>query len=209
MQRDAFFQKLERHVGDLFEEVRQKAEAAGEKFAIVPYLGDSFPIECAWLFRLKRQVARALVARKLFEQHAPPELPLSNTDIEKAIRSKDNRIVLIGFFARSWACANWGAHPSFIDYSSAVMTSEHAPQHLRTDAALLKKFPPRPLKGLDRNLCWGTFDRIFDFAQQLTRNEEIWRRCGRVSDAQRARGILRLIGGERQDLALLDFLETQ
>jgi hypothetical protein len=55
---------------------------------------------------------------------------------------------------------------------------------------LLQEFPPRPLEGLDRNFCWGTFDRIFDFTQQLKRHEQIWRRNEMWSDAERAKEII-------------------
>jgi len=160
----------------------------------------------------EQTVCRALAARQLFCETAPhgvPELPLSSADIEKAIRSKDNLIAVVGYFGRSWACANWGPHPTFRDYGGGLLVCEYTPQHIRTDPELQCEFSPRELKGLDRSLCWGILDRITEFMLQLMKNEEVWRGCGMAADAKRLRGAIEELGGMKLDQKLRDFLDSQ
>src|SRR5262249_59295110 len=92
--------EIERHVERLFENGRLKAVAAGKIYARVPYLEDLFPVEYkSSLFQ--RQVCRALAAREGFRQLAPAwasDLPLSSTDIEKLICSKNPAMSLVGYF---------------------------------------------------------------------------------------------------------------
>src|SRR5262249_45807834 len=151
--RDAFFQKLERHVVGLFDEVRQKANAAGEEFCRTPYTEELFSVRCESLF-FEQMVCRALAARELFRETAPhwsPELPLNAAEWEKMISGKSNEIAVVGYFGRSWACANWGPHPTFRDYVCGLMACEFTPSHIRDDSELRKEYPPRELPGLDQS----------------------------------------------------------
>ena len=211
--RDAFFQKLERHVTGLFDMVRLKAEAAGEEFCRAPYTEERIWIRGEAAFPLlTRGICLALVARESFRQDAPldvPELPLAADEYEKLISSKSSKFAVVGYFGRSWACANWGPHPTFRDYVCGLMACEHTPASIRGDPKLLKEFPPKPLAGLDQALCWGTRDRIFDFTQQLMRAEESWRRCGMADDAKWMRGVLERIMRVELDQKLRDFLDSQ
>jgi hypothetical protein len=208
-----FRTKLWRHIADCFEALRVTANATGEEIARTPYTEEPFPVQCEALFpHFELMVYRALAAREAFRQDAPPwapELPLSSAEWEKMIRSKSNKIALVGYFGRSLACAGWCIHPAFRDYARGVTACEHTPEHIRTDPALLREFPPGPLGALDRSLCWNTFGRIFDFTQQLMRNEETWRRCGRSDDAKWMRGVLEQLVGIKLDKKLRDFLDSQ
>src|SRR5262249_9524139 len=183
MQKDAFFQKLERHVAGLFEEVQQKAAASGEKYAHTPHTNELFPVHDGFLIQyFERLVCRALKTRESFRQTAPhwaPELPLNPAEWEKMFRSKDAKIAVVGYYGRSLACADWGAHLSFRDYVCGLLAYEHAPPCIRTDPGLLTEFSPNPsLQGFDKSLVWGVHPRIIEFTQQLMRAEEIWYSCG-------------------------------
>src|SRR5215472_11125723 len=98
-----FLNDCEAAVKRLFKGELLRAASVGEKFGLVPYLDDLFAVENKSLFpQIEREVCRALVAREEFRWRTPPwirvvELPLSGADIEKAIRSKDNRIAIIGY----------------------------------------------------------------------------------------------------------------
>jgi len=168
--------QLEQHVEKVFELGRLQAILAEKKYGIVPYLGGQFPLDCERLFpHYKRMMVAALSARKKFRETGPRwglELPLASSDYEKMIRDKDSRIALVGFFANSLACANWGSHPLFFVYASGVMGCEHTPEHIRNDPQLRKEFPPCELQELDENLCWGAFDRTLEFTQQFMRQAE-------------------------------------
>jgi hypothetical protein len=190
-------QRIERHVVSLFEARRQAAIAAGEKIARAPYTEESFSVRRESLFRVVQTTAcRALTARTSFQQDAPywcPELPLNSTEFEKMIGGKSNKIALVGYYGRSLACANWSFHPSFRDFCCGVLACEYTPEQIRSDPELLREFPPRELPDLDENLVWGIFGRIFEFARECIRNEEHWRRCGRMDDAEWMRGVIERI----------------
>jgi hypothetical protein len=204
---------LLRHVADKFELLRLVAEATGEEFVRTPYTEELVSARNESLFPFfEHSVCRALAARESFRQDAPPwapDLPLSSADCEKMICGRSSKIALVGYYGRSLACANWGVHPMFRDYACGLMASPDTPEHIRADPALLKEFPPRELPGLDQSLCWNTFGRIFEFTQQLMRNEENWRRCGLAADAAWARSVIERITRVTLDKSLRDFLETR
>jgi hypothetical protein len=192
--KDAFLQKFEQHVAGLFEAVRAKAEAAGEKYACTPLTDELFSVRHeAVLPYLERQVCRALAHRQSFRETAPhwsPELPLSSAEYEKMIGSKSCQIAVVGFFGRSLATANWGTHLNFRDYVCGLMACEYTPPCIRLDVELRLEFPPREIIGFDRNLCWGSHERIYEIMQQLMREEEIWSRCGMADEAKEMRGAI-------------------
>jgi hypothetical protein len=120
---------------------------------------------------------------------------------------RENLLKILVAVIESHACANWGIHPMFRDYACGLMACEHAPEHIRTDPTLLQEFPRRPLEGLDQSLCWNTIGRIFDFTQQLMKNEENWRRCGMADDAKWMRGVIEQLVGVKLDQKLRDALD--
>src|SRR5262249_27911752 len=217
--REDFFKiltaKIEQHVDVAFEVRRMMAGFEEKRFARLPYLDDPYEPECETLIpHYQRQVCAALAAREWFRQHAPhwaPELPLSSTDIEKLIRSKSPAIALVGFFAASLAACNWDFknHPTFQIYAAGVLASPYASDHLKKDLKLLREFPPRELPGLDQGFIWGLSNRTLEFAQQLMRSEEHFRRCGLSEDAKQMRGVIQQITGAKPDKKLADFLDSQ
>lgn|SRR5262245_5950137 len=204
---------LLRHVAGRFEILRLVADATGDEFVRTPYTDELFSARDDSLFPLfEHSVCRALAAREAFRQDAPPwapDLPLSSADCEKMIRSKSGKIALVGYYGRSLACANWDVHLMFRDYACGLMACEYTAEHIRTDAALLKEFPPCELPGFDQSLCWNTHGRIFEFTQQLMRNEENWRRCGMKTDAAWARSVIERLTGVALDKSLRDSLDPQ
>jgi len=138
-----------------------------------------------------------------------PELPLSSIDCERMIGGKSNEIALVGYFGRSWACADWGIHPPFRDYACGLMACEHTPQHLRIDPELQLEYPPRPLEGLDPSLCWGIHIRLLEMEQQLLRAEENWRRCGMADDAAWMRSVIKqLVRAPPDNKKLRDWFDS-
>jgi hypothetical protein len=107
------------------------------------------------LKRIPRQ--RLLDARTWFAEHGPPDappLPLSYSERENLKCGGIGHIV--AWYARSLAEQGYDVekHPSFDDYASGVMASEHAPWFIMDDKRLRKRFPPRPLDGLDGSMYW-------------------------------------------------------
>jgi len=202
---------LLRHVAAAFEARRIAADFADKKFALTPYIEEPFPIQDETLF-LEQTVCRALIARAAFRETAPhwaPELPLSGVECEKMIRSKNNGIALVGYYGRSWACANWGPHLSFHDFCCGAMACEHTPEHIRNDLELQLEFIPCKLAGFDKVLCWGVQDRLAETAQQLIRTEEHYRACGMSDDARWMRSVIEQVLKVKLDERLAQFLDSQ
>ena len=63
---------------------------------------------------------------------------------------------ILAWYARSLEGRDYNLeeHPSFHDYACGVMASELAPDFIRNDVELQRRFPPRPLDGLRNGLCW-------------------------------------------------------
>jgi hypothetical protein len=101
---------------------------------------------------------RAHAARKWFAEDGPPDLqplPLGYGEREKLKDGSEKHI--LAHYARSLADQNYDVekHPSFHDYACGWMASPVA-QNLSAanSAELRKRFPPRPLDGLDSDLYW-------------------------------------------------------
>jgi hypothetical protein len=100
---------------------------------------------------------RARFARKWFDLNGPPDarpLPLGYDEREALKRGGLPHIV--AWFASSLACLDYAVkdHPSFDDYGCGIMASEHAPDFIKKDEKLRRRFPPRPLTGLGPALVW-------------------------------------------------------
>jgi len=99
---------------------------------------------------------RLLYARAWFADHAPPDappLPLSYGEREHLKRGDLGHLVAL--YARSLAEQRYDVkrHPSFHDYACGVMASGLFAGEDSED--LLRRFPPRPLAGLDDGLYWA------------------------------------------------------
>ena len=71
-------------------------------------------------------------------------------------REDDPLCHIVAHFAGSLRRQHWDYenHPSFEEYTRGVLASEHTPEFVKADEELRKKYPPRPLRGLGRGLCW-------------------------------------------------------
>ena len=106
----------------------------------------------------KKKAHRALLAREWFFLHGPkdaPPLPLS--DWEQAdLRYHDPLGHLVVDFARSLEANGWqfNGHPSFEDFARGVLAARSSPNFTRKNAALLKRYPPKPLAGIGLGQVW-------------------------------------------------------
>lgn len=99
----------------------------------------------------------ALSARKWFADNGPPDLqplPLGYDERERLKHGGADHI--LAWFARSVEGENYNMlqHPSFEHYARGVMASEFAPDFIKNDEQLKKRFPPRELVGMGPALCW-------------------------------------------------------
>jgi hypothetical protein len=112
----------------------------------------------------KRDAQRALLAREwweLFGPHDAPPLPVSCYEIQDK-RYGFGKFDRVGFhhliaqFASSLRSQDWdfNIHPSFEDFASSVLASDYAPDFLRNDEELCKRYPPRNLCTIGPGLCW-------------------------------------------------------
>jgi len=112
----------------------------------------------------KEAARRALEAREWFAIHGPPDappLPICQKEWEyMRYRGSTGFQRMVGFYARSLAGQghNVDLHASFDDYGCGVtaldLFNEH-PAFKNYKEDLLKRFPPRPLAGLDGGLWWS------------------------------------------------------
>ena len=116
------------------------------------YVSGFDPIE-----RMKETAVRALLARERFALHGPPDAPLLPISHNEREDLKVGGLKhLMAWFARSLEGLDWKfcEHPSFDDYARGVMASDHAPDFIKKDKELQRRFPPRPLSGLGSGLYW-------------------------------------------------------
>ena len=114
----------------------------------------------------KAEAVLALRAREWFAANAPsdaPPLPLSYDEIED-YRNARGLAAVVGFYARSLSRGGYGRrsyevgnHPSFHDFACGLMAmaEERGLWGLEGDAALKRRFPPRPLAGMTPGAYWA------------------------------------------------------
>ncbi len=100
---------------------------------------------------------KARAARIWFADNGPPDLqplPLGYNEREKL--KGGGAMHSVAWYARSLDDRNYDvlAHPSFDDYARGVMASEFAPDFIKKNEELQKRFPPRHLDGLGPGLQW-------------------------------------------------------
>jgi hypothetical protein len=111
----------------------------------------------------KRDARRALLAREWFKVCGPEDaqpLPLSSEEIEDMKYAWDSKHPALSYIKSRFAFSlqahgyDFNSHPSFEDFACGVTASEHAPDHVKKDEELRKRYPPRPLLGLNAGNCW-------------------------------------------------------
>ena len=99
----------------------------------------------------------ALAARRWFAENGPPDLqplPLGYRERERLKHGGADHI--LAWYARSFEGQDydWRQHPPFDEYARGVMASEFAPNSIKNDETLRKRFPPRPLEWLNNGMDW-------------------------------------------------------
>jgi hypothetical protein len=137
------------------------------------YLGGLDPIAPQ-----KRMARRALRAREWFAIYGPQDaqpLPLSGDEIEDrkyACESKQPSLShIVSCFAYSLRAHDYevDSHPSFEDFACGVTASQYAPDIVRNDEVLRKRYPPRHLRGLNAGHCWEPPARQDNLPKRRTR----------------------------------------
>jgi hypothetical protein len=148
--------EIERLVDDLFPKEESCYGTLGEN----PVTGRQICWGADPIAVEKANAVRALRAREWFYRHGPPDapqLPLSWAEID-AMRFKDPFCHIVASFSRSLRGHNWdyNNHPSFDEFARGVLASTRAPEFVRADKELRKRYPPRRLPGLGPGLCWSS-----------------------------------------------------
>ena len=108
--------------------------------------------------KMRDLAVRALVARDWFSENGPPdapELPLSDRYIPELKYTTPIRH-MTSYFASSLSRNDWDFknHPSFEDFARGVLASPEAPDFLKNNKEFCKRYPPRPLPGLEMGFVW-------------------------------------------------------
>ena len=153
---------LEKHVDQLFAALNAKH---GD-FCRNPVTDANFVRGVDPITMQKTEAVRALCASARFAATGPrgaPSLPLSYEEMED-YRNAGGLKALVGFYARSLSREGYGRrsydvgnHPSFHDFACGLMAmaEESGLWGLEGDAALKRRFPPRPLAGMTPGAYWA------------------------------------------------------
>lgn len=148
------FQSLiEKEVERLFAELNAKPGEGCDN----PVTGAGFVWGDDPIAEQKEAAIVALLAREWFAVNGPPDapqLPL-NIDERDCLRSSGGVGALVGFYARSLYPYDYDVrkHPSFDDFARGLMAIavKKGLWGLEKDEALIRRFPPRPLEGMDED----------------------------------------------------------
>ena len=129
-----------------------------------------FADDANYAFEHKKEIFAAVVARTNFRRQVPPwvpTLPIKREEIDAMKNSESNIDWLVGIHADSLKWQKWNCriHPLFHVHACGIMASEHTPDEIRNDSMLQQEFPPKPLVGLDPDLCWHTVDEVVQWRE--------------------------------------------
>src|SRR5262245_28927537 len=167
--------EFETFVADLF----AKNRARWEKLCAAPFIDTIYSTrDDEYAAEIKRKVHAALAARKAFREHGPswaPLLPLTSADIYVLHRYSTAADRLVAHYAWSQLQSDWDRrHPTFDPYAGGVMAHVFKPDYLQNDALLWIEFPPVPLPGIDRSMCWNSPERLAERREAARRDIEFW-----------------------------------
>jgi hypothetical protein len=133
---------------DRYENIRQNPFTGGHW---VPRLDPTKP--------QKEDAVRAVLARRWHAKYGPPGADLQRLPLgyeERELLKRGGATHILAWYARSLDNLDYDVveHPSFYDYACGVMVCEFAPESIREDEQLKRRFPPRPLSGLGGSLYW-------------------------------------------------------
>jgi hypothetical protein len=103
----------------------------------------------------KEHAVRAVLARQRFANHGPKDIDLQRLPIgsdEQEALKRGGAPHILAWYARSLESLEYDVilHPSFEDYACGIMAGD-GPSFIIDDEQLRRRFPPRPLPGLDNN----------------------------------------------------------
>jgi hypothetical protein len=144
-------------------------------------------VDCQETPAKQRQFERqALAARDWFKQHGPPDAPVFPIGYAERERLKIGGLPhIVACYARSLAGQkyNFDEHPSFDDYAAGVMASEeHAPDFIRNNEEMRRRFPPRPLAWLRSGLYWCPPQPERKQSRRSQQRERLWCASLRAED---------------------------
>ena len=116
------------------------------------YVSGEDPIES-----MMELAVRALQAREWFALNGPSDAPLLPLSYDEREKMKVGGVEhLEAWYAHSLSCLDYAVeeHPPFDDYARGVMASEHAPDFIKNDKQLRRRYPPKKLIGLGPGLVW-------------------------------------------------------
>ena len=143
------------YVNHVFDNASDRHDTVREN----PFTGGIFVPRLDPIATQKEDATRALLARRLFAKIGPQDVDLQPLPLgyeERESLKSGGASHVLAWYARSLEAREYDVkeHPPFIDYARGVMASEHAPDFIKNDTALQKRFPPRPLHGLISGLYW-------------------------------------------------------
>jgi hypothetical protein len=106
----------------------------------------------------KERACRALLAREDWALNGPPDAPPFPVSYGERESLKVGGLPhIVAWFARSLEGRHYNLreHPTFEPYARGVMVSEFAPDFIKNDEQLRRRFPPQVLNGLGPGLCWS------------------------------------------------------
>jgi hypothetical protein len=164
----------------LFENDRARAIATVSselhKFLVLEAPGIKFPYVVtddelvAMLKPLSRDALITYVQHHLSKPPGFPDLPISPDACREMEERHDKRAQLVGRYGTSQMRARWDKrHPTFKRFCRGLMADKRTPTNLRNDLELYQMFPPKWLRGLQQDRCWGTADTLKEWARLVWR----------------------------------------
>lgn len=140
------------------------AAARGDKFRRNPVTGGQWVKGQDSTAKQKRLAAAAMRARDRFELERPPDaptLPLTQDGREELKTTGRSIDYLTALYARSWASLDYGDHPAFTRYVSAVLAAARIPAWILNDPDIASRFPPVPDASLQGGCLWQPWKRFW------------------------------------------------
>jgi hypothetical protein len=106
----------------------------------------------------KEHAVRAVLARQWFANFGPQDADLQPLPIgmdEREALKRGGAPHILAWYARSVSSLEYDIilHPSFHDYACGIM-ARGTPSFITDDVQLIRRFPPRVLRGLDSSSYW-------------------------------------------------------
>lgn len=147
---------IEQKVEQLFADALR--QYSNSKFCENPVTGECFVPRHDPIKPHKERAIRALVAHLWFATQKPadaPDLPLDRCT-RAALDREDGLSYLVAAFGYSLNYRDFfiGGHPDFGTFARGVMASARTREVVRNDPDLRRRYPPKPLKGLEPGLVF-------------------------------------------------------